>query len=94
MTKEQFDTKYAYKANVAIHCNTEEKAIKLLMLASHFGYEWCDGTSFLEETNYHNMNDDTVYYIKDGTFGSITFARYCSADIVEFDRSNRQKKYQ
>ena len=51
MTKQQFDDLYLGKA---VHCDTEEKANKFLVLAHGVGYKWCNGESLLEYNYYQS----------------------------------------
>ena len=64
------------KVNMCIHCDTEEKAKKLLNAFDKLGQKWCDGESYIssicwdcfkEETCYTNNNNlsRTVFYEKD-----------------------------
>lgn len=46
---------------LAIHCDTEEKANKLLMLFDKLGKNWSDGNSYLEYTYYDTHKQNTCY---------------------------------
>lgn len=44
---------------LAIHCDTEEKAKKLLKAFDKLGKKWCDGDSYLDDDCYYRR--DTCY---------------------------------
>lgn len=60
MTKEQFDKLYV-REKIAVHCDTEEKAINFLKLADKFGYRWTSGDSLKLKTNYDRYGNETCY---------------------------------
>ena len=49
---------------IAIHCNTEEKANKLLKYLHKKGFRWSSGKSLLSHNNYITYLDDTCYSAK------------------------------
>ena len=52
----------------AIHCDTEEKANKLLIVFNKLGKKWMSGESYLED-NYWRFNTTETCYGLDGTYG-------------------------
>ena len=50
------------KERLAIHCNTEEKANKLLKEFDKFGKTWWTGEGYLENTCFHTYKDKTCYF--------------------------------
>lgn len=54
----------------AIHCDTEEKAIKLLTAFDKMGKRWRNNQSYLEENKWRGFKEKTCYE-NDGTYGSI-----------------------
>lgn len=44
-----------------IHCDTREKAKKLLMAFDRLGKRWSSGKSYTEESNYNNYLSSTCY---------------------------------
>ena len=49
------------KKRIAIHCNSKEKAKKLLVAFDLLGKKWCDGESYLNESNWDVYYEDTCY---------------------------------
>lgn len=71
MTLKEF---WSYPEKIAIHCKTEEEAIKLLNAFADFGKTWHGGQSYREaryysgDTCYTNTNYhcDLDYYLNNG----------------------------
>ena len=49
------------KEKLAIHCNTEEKANKLLTAFDRLGKEWLNGYSYLAWNCWEQHKEDTCY---------------------------------
>lgn len=58
------------KQKLVIHCDTEEKAKKLLSAFDKMGKRWISGYRYTEFNNWQNNEQETVYYNK-GTFGNL-----------------------
>lgn len=54
---------------LAVHCNTEEKANALLKWASSKGLTWKNGRKFTSYNNWNKYGSDTYYRVLNGTFG-------------------------
>jgi len=54
--------------DTVFHCETEELAIKLLKIANDLGYKWNNGKSYLENISWKFCEEETCYWIKDGTY--------------------------
>ena len=75
MTIKEF---FESKNKLAIHCDTEEKAKKLLKAFNKAGYRWSEYTDWefdREETCYSNG----------GCYGSVDYFKQCGYIIIEFD---------
>ena len=68
--KRSMKTKQAWKTflssngedcNIAIHCDTEEKAKKLLKYLHKKGFTWYGGTSLTEKINWLEYKNETCY---------------------------------
>lgn len=46
---------------IAIHCNTEEKANKLLKAFDRLGEKWCENVSYLETNCYSHYGQMSCY---------------------------------
>ena len=57
------------KQQLAIHCDTEEKAKTLLSAFDKMGKKWSTGNRYTEFNNWDNYGQKTIYY-NDGTFGN------------------------
>jgi len=75
--KQFFDS----KEKLAIHCDTEEKANKLLKEFDRLGKKWRFGGSYLEEDCYEGYNDKTCYSNCGG---------YCE---IDYYKDNNHKIY-
>lgn len=53
-----FDAK---KGTLVIHCDTEEKANKLLKAFDRLGKTWCNGESYLYSNEYDDYKNKTCY---------------------------------
>lgn len=72
------------KNHLAIHCNTIEKAIKLLKAFDDNGYTWRDNTKYTKEMCYNDYTEDTCY---SNDFGYCYAQWYSCNDyiILEFE---------
>ena len=52
-----------------IHCDTYEKAVKLLTWLHLKNKTWCFGDSYLRKTAWNTYKHNTYYYVKEGAFG-------------------------
>lgn len=89
MTKNEFDLKYCGK-NVAVHCDTEQKARGFLTLSDSVGYDKWIGDAALAETDtmWRFYENDTCYRIQHSkliVFSNVAFYKSAGFTIVEFD---------
>ena len=64
----------------AIHCDTEEKANKLLTILNKLGQKWISGESYLINNNWRSYKTQTCYGL-DGSYG---ISKWYD-DVYEFD---------
>lgn len=69
---------------LTIHCDTEEKANKLLMAFDKLGKTWGNGISYLSENNYINYKQKTCY-TNDRDYVSYDWCKGNGYIIFEFD---------
>lgn len=81
MTIKQF---FESKSTLAIHCNTEAKAMKLLKVFDKMGHRWAAGNSYIEDICWEPYEEETCYS-NDGGFGNIVAFREYGYTILEFD---------
>ena len=83
------------KQELAIHCNTEEKAKTLLSAFDKMGKKWATGEAYLTYSNWHDCGSDTVYY-NDSTYGCLEFVDTDNVRVYEFEEVDLtiQKEYQ
>lgn len=72
------------KKKLAIHCNTEEKAIKLLKEFDKLGKRWLCKNSYLE-SNYWEANKENTCYNNSNQYGDIIWYKHKKYKIYEFD---------
>lgn len=68
MTLEEITKKIDDGNDIVVHCDTEEKAIKLLIMCKDRGFTWDDGTEILDNEEDYNgywyvNREETIYYI-------------------------------
>ncbi len=78
--KEFFDS----EEMLAIHCNTEEKANKLLKEFDKLGKVWRNGDKYIETNKYITYNNSTCY-TNEGSFCSFDYYLNRNYKIYEFD---------
>ena len=76
---------------IAVHCKTEEEAKDLCKQMHEHGMKWCNGESYLKNTNYNAHNKGTCYY-GNGEFLSRVFAEKYNYKILEWS-DYMQKKF-
>jgi hypothetical protein len=69
---------------LAIHCDTEEKAIKLLRAFDKMGKRWICGNSYLE-SNYWKVNKEDTCYNNINRYSSINWYKKYKYKIYEFE---------
>lgn len=67
--------------DLAIHCNTEEEAKKLLKAFDKLGKKWQDGDSYLDDNHYKQ----DVCYDNICDYGYYDSYKKCNYTIYEFD---------
>lgn len=73
------------KEKLAIHCNTEEKANKLLKEFDKLGKTWRVGDSYLQYNNFNDYYMDKTCYANDGTFCEIEVYKDNNYKIYSFE---------
>ena len=69
---------------LAIHCDTEEQAKKLLKAFDKMGKKWIDETSYLEYTEYGLYENETVYF-NDRTYFKRGYCKHYKVPMYEFE---------
>lgn len=77
--KEFFESGY----KIAVHCDTEEKAKKLLEEFDKAGYHWCDGDRYLGDSRWYTYGEGTCYS-NCGGYGNIYYYKDKGWQVVEF----------
>lgn len=75
----EFKNKYN---KIAVHCKTEEEAIDFCKQMHEHGMKWCNGESYLKNTNYMR-NEGTCYY-GSGEYSTRDFAEKYNYKILEW----------
>jgi len=81
MTIDEF---FNSKVNLAIHCNTEEKANKLCEAFSGKKYRWFDGKKYNEENRYEWYGKKTCY-INNNCLSAFNRVKKVGWTILEFE---------
>lgn len=75
---------------IAVHCKTEEEAKDFCKQMHEQGMKWCNGESYLKNTNYNVHNEKTCYY-GSGEYSSRDFAEKYNYKILEWsDYTNKE----
>lgn len=83
----EFKNKYN---KIAVHCKTEEEAKDFCRQMHEQGMKWCNGESYLENTNYNVHNKGMCYY-GNGEYSSRVFAEKYNYKILEWgDYMNKE----
>lgn len=67
---------------IAVHCKTEEEAVDFCKQMHEHGMKWCNGESYLKNTNYMR-NEGTCYY-GSGEYSTRDFAEKYNYKILEW----------
>lgn len=82
----EFKNKYN---KIAVYCKTEEEAKDFCKQMHEHGMKWCNGKSYLKNTNYMR-NEGTCYY-GDGEYSTRDFAEKYNYKILEWsDYTNKE----
>ena len=74
------------KEHLAIHCDTEEKANRLLKAFDKMGKKWIDGDSYLEINCWSEYKEHTCYdNDKDSGYSPVNFYNADNYTIYEFE---------
>ena len=77
---DEFKNKYN---KIVMHCKTEEEAKDFCKQMHEHGMKWCNGESYLKNTNYNAHNEGTCYY-GGGEYSSRVFAEKYNYKILEW----------
>lgn len=72
------------KAELAIHCKTEEQADTLLQAFDRLGKKWSSGSSYLKDNNWGEYKEETCY-TNSGSYSPYDYYRTYNYTIYEFD---------
>lgn len=67
---------------IAVNCKTEEEAKDFCKQMHEHGMKWCNGESYLKNTNYNVHHEGTCYY-GNGEYSSRDFAEKYNYKILE-----------
>lgn len=81
ITLEEF---FASDKDLAIHCDTEEKANMLLCAFDRMGRTWSNGESYLIQNNFNEYGKD-ICYTNSGNYSAVKFCKDYDYKIYEFD---------
>lgn len=75
---------------IVVHCKTEEEAKDFCKQMHKHRMKWCNGESYLKNTNYDMYNERTCYY-GDGEYSTRDFAEKYNYKILEWsDYTNKE----
>lgn len=73
------------KEKLAIHCDTEEKANKLLKAFDKLGKKWACGNSYLENNYWRVYEKEDTCYNNNNMYASINWYKIKGYKIYEFE---------
>lgn len=68
---------------IAVHCKTEEEAKDFCRKMHEHGMKWCNGESYLKNTNYNVHHERTCYYGSED-YSACDFAEEYNYKILEW----------
>ena len=71
--------------DVAMHCDTKEKARIFCEYLHRLGLTWASGMSYLKETDWSDRKKNTCYSFNEGQHSSVCWYVINGYDILEFD---------
>lgn len=71
--------------NYAIHCDTEDKANKLMKALDDMGYKWSAGNKYTSRNYYFVYEKETCYKPYDGIYNNIHYFKSHRIKVVWFD---------
>lgn len=77
---DEFKNKYN---KIAVNCKTEEEAVDFCKQMHEHEMKWCNGESYLKNTNYNTHHEGTCYY-GNGEYSSRDFAEKYNYKILEW----------
>lgn len=83
MKKFNWDEFKKTKNKIAVHCKTEKEALDFCKQMHEHGMKWCNGESYLKNTNYNAHHEGTCYY-GDGEYSDYSFAEKYNYKILEW----------
>lgn len=76
---------YSYSAeDLAIHCDTEEKANKLLEAFDKFGQKWCNRERYIDD-NYWKIEKENTCYDNTNEYSPFDYYKAHDYTIYEFE---------
>ena len=67
-----------------IHCPTQKEAEQLLALANNLGFMWASGCSFIGRSHWDVYQENTCYFIDDGTYANVDFYKSEYPESTEY----------
>lgn len=80
--------------NIAIHCNTEEKANDFLNYLNSLGLKWFNEDSLLDYNNWEDYKEDTCYdfYNKGITYDNYSYYKDDDCTIIEWEIADKKTR--
>jgi hypothetical protein len=82
-----FDYKKIMQPNTVVHCDTEEKAKKLLEWADSRGLKWCSGDRYIDYGAWALRKEKTCFYLKEGKYGGLEFCKDNNYTILTYEEA-------
>lgn len=76
--------KYGTDRNLCIHLPMYNYSIALSRILDKMGRKWAFGERYTKNNNWNVYKSDTVYFINEGTYARIGYARDTGANIIEW----------
>ena len=84
MKKVKLKDLWKSKEKIAIHCNTLDKATRLLRSLHLLGFSWCNGDSYFNNIEWCQYFEDTCYS-NSKEYASYQYYKRCGIKIYEFE---------
>lgn len=80
-----FDYNKIMQKDTVVHCDTEEKAKKLLEWADSKGLKWCNEDGYINDICWGEHKENTCYELFKGKFGSLNWNMINNYTILTYE---------
>lgn len=87
----EFDYDKIMREDVVINCKNQCEAIQLLEWADSIGLKWNSGFSYLQYTNWHELQEEICYCIFKGGYDDLDYCKEKGYQILSYNQVLKDK---